>query len=59
VTVSGTSTTTTYNGQLGVWDDTNGKKITFSDGTIAYPGFRPLEINLSGIMGGIHLSVYF
>ncbi len=60
VTTSGSGPTTTDNGQLGVFDDTNGKKIIFSDGSFAPPpGFRSLEINLSGVMGGIHLSVYF
>jgi hypothetical protein len=60
VTVSGNGSTTTDAGQLGVFDDVNGKKVTFlKDGDPAPLNFRPLQIDLSGILAGIHLAIFF
>lgn len=60
VTTSGSGTSTTDNGQLGIATGANGNYITFlKDGTTAPIGFRPLQVELTGILAGIHLSVFF
>ncbi len=60
VATSVNGTTTTDPGQLGVFDDTNGKKVTFlKDGNAAPLNFRPLQIDLSGVLAGIHLAIFF
>ena len=60
VTTSGTGTSTTDNGQLGVATSSSGPYITFlKDGDPAPTGFRPLQVDLTGILAGIHLSVFF
>jgi hypothetical protein len=60
VTTSGTGTSTTDNGQLGVATSSSGPYITFlKDGDPAPTGFRPLQVDLTGILAGIHLSLFF
>ncbi len=60
VTTSGNVPTATDQGRLGVYDSPNGKKIIFlKDGDPEPLNFRPLVVDLSGLLAGIHLSVFF
>ncbi|HUO57110.1 MAG TPA: tetratricopeptide repeat protein [bacterium] len=61
LTSSGTTTTsTTDSGQWIVFDTPNGPHIGFlKDGVTAPPNSRPLKIDLSGMMAGLQLSVFF
>ena len=60
ITTSGNGPTATDQGQLGVFDSPNGEKIAFlKDGDPAPLHFRALQVDLTGIMIGIHLAVFF
>ena len=60
LTTSGNGPTTKDQGELGVYDSPNGKKITFlKEGDPEPLNFRPLLVDLGGITAGIHLAVFF